>query len=121
MRGRNPTRHRLSDSRQYHHGPTRHAARTAWSHRVGRVAGAARYAVVGRGWRADFYTRLAATMPERFTVTGVAGRGDDLASLVRDGRPEFVVTSVPWSANPSLVERLVDLGVAVLSETPPAP
>lgn len=96
-----------------------------------------RYAVVGRGWRAQFFFKLAELMPERFTVTGVmtrspeaaaevAGRWrlpvtQDLAALLRTGDPEYVITSVPWGVNPGLVETLCERGVPVLSETPPAP
>jgi predicted dehydrogenase len=67
----------------------------------------ARYAIVGRGWRARFYARLAEVMPDRFTVV--------------DTKPDFVVTAVPRDANPGIVERYVADGVPVLSETPPAP
>lgn len=91
-----------------------------------------RFAVVGRGWRARFFFKLAAVMPERFTATGVLTRsaGDDvgwdlpvvqdIASLLRT-EPEFVITSVPWDVNPGLVESLAAVGVPILSETPPAP
>jgi predicted dehydrogenase len=91
-----------------------------------------RFAVVGRGWRAQFFLKLAAVLPERFTATGVMTRnaGDavgwdlpvvqDIQSLLRT-EPEFVVTSVSWDANPGLVEAVAALGVPVLSETPPAP
>ncbi|MEU8077973.1 Gfo/Idh/MocA family oxidoreductase [Catellatospora citrea] len=96
-----------------------------------------RYAVVGRGWRAQFFFKLAELMPERFTVTGVmtrsveaaaevAGRWrlpvtQDLGELLGTGDPEYVITSVPWGVNPGLVETLVERGLPVLSETPPAP
>lgn len=96
----------------------------------------ARYAVIGSGWRADFFLKLAALMPDRFAVTSVITRTAeraaqieatwgvpahrDLDALKRD-RPDFVITSVPWDVNPGLVEALVDLGLPVLSETPPAP
>ncbi|RKE12758.1 putative dehydrogenase [Catellatospora citrea] len=96
-----------------------------------------RYAVVGRGWRAQFFFKLAELMPERFTVTGVmtrsveaaaevAGRWrlpvtQDVGELLATGDPEYVITSVPWGVNPGLVETLVERGLPVLSETPPAP
>ena len=34
---------------------------------------------------------------------------------------DFVVTSLPWATNPELIKVLVERGVPVLSETPPAP
>jgi predicted dehydrogenase len=95
-----------------------------------------RYAVVGRGWRAQFFLRLAATMPERFTVTGVVTRDAEggrevesqfgvasfrsLDDLLRSKRPDFVVTCVPRDINPGFVEEAVAAKLAVLSETPPA-
>ena len=89
-----------------------------------------RYAIVGRGWRARFFLRLATLMPDRFAVTAVLTRTEDpslgvptvrdLDALVRD-RPDFVITSAPWDANPGYVAALVDRGLPVLSETPPAP
>jgi predicted dehydrogenase len=97
----------------------------------------ARYAIVGRGWRARFFLRLAAVMPDRFTVTGVVTRTAEggaqvtsefgvpayrqPADLLGPDRPDFVITSVPWEVNPGLVEWLVEAGMPVLSETPPAP
>ncbi|MDI1465930.1 Gfo/Idh/MocA family oxidoreductase [Catellatospora sp. KI3] len=96
-----------------------------------------RYAVIGRGWRAQFFFKLAALMPDRLQVTGVMTRSaqagaevaaqwrlpvvQDLSDLLRTGDPEFVITSVPWDVNPGLVETLVGRGLPVLSETPPAP
>ncbi len=43
------------------------------------------------------------------------------ASLIAKQRPEFVVTSVPWPVNPEVIGTLVEAGVPVLAETPPAP
>lgn len=95
-----------------------------------------RFALVGHGWRADFYLRLARLLPGRFTCTGVLTRraevGErlerewgvrttrDLDDLLRDD-PRVVVTSVPVAANPDVVRALVERGATVLSETPPAP
>ena len=96
-----------------------------------------RFGVVGTGWRAAFFVRLGQLLPEVLTVTGLVGRtpergaevaaawGTDAfgsaAQLVGESNPDFVISSVPWDANPAVVEQLVDLGVGVLSETPPAP
>lgn len=93
--------------------------------------------IVGTGWRAEFFAKLALAMPERFTLTGAAVRRAavvdevtrrwnvpvylDPSELVRRGRPDFVVSSVPWSANPQVVQTLVAAGARVLTETPPAP
>ncbi|MGI3784632.1 MAG: Gfo/Idh/MocA family oxidoreductase [Janthinobacterium lividum] len=95
------------------------------------------YLVVGTGWRAEPYLRLAAMLPDRFGVTGIvahsqasqerAGRDwgvevhADLDAALAAGRPDFVVLSVPWPVTPVLVRRLVELDLPVLTETPPAP
>jgi predicted dehydrogenase len=96
-----------------------------------------RFGVVGTGWRSEFFVRLGRMRPDLLTVVGVAGRRPErtvevaaewgtiayptAAVLVADGAPEFVISSVPWEVNPGMIEQLVGLGVAVLSETPPAP
>lgn len=96
-----------------------------------------RYAIVGRGWRAQFFLRLARVMPERFEVTRVVTRtaagasevaaewgvptSTEVPDVARERRPDFVITSVPWGVNPGMVEAVVGMGLPVLSETPPAP
>ncbi|XVQ89123.1 Gfo/Idh/MocA family protein [Microbispora siamensis] len=95
-----------------------------------------RFGVVGHGWRADFYFRLARQAPDRFQCVGAVTRRADVGArlerewdiptyrraedLVAAGTPEVVVTSVPRTANAGVLRTLVGLGVAVLSETPPA-
>ncbi len=94
-----------------------------------------RYGVVGRGWRAQFFLRLARLMPDRFTVTGVVTRSAAAAGEIEAGyglpiyrrplellidRPEFVVTAVPRAVTPQVVESLAGAGMPVLAETPPA-
>jgi predicted dehydrogenase len=95
------------------------------------------FAIVGSGWRADFYLRLAAALPEEFAVVGMVVRTTDkgeayerrwgvttyrtVDELLAAQRPAFAVTSVPWAANPGLIRELAGRGVPVLSETPPAP
>ena len=93
------------------------------------------FAIIGAGWRAEFYLRIARACPERFRVTGILARTpgkashltrqfgipvvDDLSDLLAGG-PLFVVTSVSWDANPEWLESLAAAQVPVLSETPPA-
>ena len=95
------------------------------------------YLVVGTGWRAEPYLRLAAMLPARFRVSGIVAhsaasqeraRRDwgvevhaDLDAALAAERPDFVVLSVPWPVTPVLVRRLVELELPVLTETPPAP
>jgi hypothetical protein len=95
------------------------------------------FGIVGGGWRAEFYLRIAHSCPERFGVTGMVVRSEEKGSAVEqrwgvrtfrtlDGMlaetaPRFVVTSVPWGVNPELLKDLVARGVPALSETPPAP
>jgi predicted dehydrogenase len=95
-----------------------------------------RFGIVGHGWRADFYLRLASRLPARFDCVGVVARRPEVAArlarewgvatfatvdeLVAATAPEVVVTSVPREANPGVVQALVALGTPVLAETPPA-
>jgi hypothetical protein len=93
------------------------------------------FAIIGTGWRAEFYLRVAAACPDRFRVAGLVSRGGnpalearfgapcfpDIDALLKKTRPRFVVTSVPWNVNPGTIRALVERGVPVLSETPPAP
>ncbi|GAA3629398.1 hypothetical protein GCM10022223_53730 [Kineosporia mesophila] len=94
-----------------------------------------RCGVVGTGWRAGFFVRLAQLVPEILDIAGVVSRDPERArelgwgvpvfgsveELVAETDPAFVISSVTWQANPAVVEQLVEAGVAVLSETPPAP
>lgn len=97
---------------------------------------AIRYAVVGHGWRADFYFALARQLPSRLHCVGAVTRGKDagrtvelawsvptfrtIDDLLAHTDPEVVVTCVPRSANRELVGDLVGRGFVTLSETPPA-
>ncbi|HEY3330686.1 MAG TPA: Gfo/Idh/MocA family oxidoreductase [Capsulimonadaceae bacterium] len=96
-----------------------------------------KFAIVGAGWRSDFYLRVAKALPERFAVTGVLMRNAEKADAVREAwgvpafvgtlddllrdKPSFVVTSVPWPVNPGLLSELAERKIPALSETPPAP
>jgi predicted dehydrogenase len=95
------------------------------------------FGVVGGGWRAEFFLRLAKMAPEHFAVSGVVTRSAEKGAalstawgvptfrasseLVRATTPEFVIPAVSWDAAPQTVKDLVALDVPVLVETPPAP
>ncbi|MCM3695144.1 Gfo/Idh/MocA family protein [Microbacterium oleivorans] len=95
----------------------------------------ARFAIIGTGWRAEFFLRLAAAAPDRLEVTGVLARSDASAARISPwgapvhrslddllaARPDFVIASVSWDAIPGVITELVGRGVRVLAETPPAP
>jgi predicted dehydrogenase len=98
--------------------------------------GPIRFGIVGTGWRAGFFARLARGLPDRLELAGVVTRSAGRAAEVqRDWgvpayrgisellaeKPEFVIPSVPWEVTPEVTRELVEAGVAVLAETPPAP
>ena len=83
------------------------------------------FVVVGAGWRAEMFWRLAAALPDLECAGAVVRTARDLpvptfASL-DEIHPDFVVTAVPWGANPEVIAEAVRRGLPVLAETPPAP
>ena len=96
-----------------------------------------KFGLVGGGWRAEFFLRIARDLPEQFPLAGIvvrdAGKREKLRAawsvpvfatveeLLAQGQPAFVVTSVPWGANLPLMELLSARQVPILSETPIAP
>ena len=83
------------------------------------------FAVVGAGWRAEMFWRLAAALPDVECVGAVVRTPRDLPvpvfSSLDEIHPDFVVTAVPWPANPAVIIEAVQRGLPVLAETPPAP
>jgi predicted dehydrogenase len=100
------------------------------------MAAPIRFGMIGAGWRAEFFTRIAAAMPDRFQIVGVHTRDpakaaafgvkwtipvcDSLEALA-DLEPDFVVLSVSVGAHLDYSRRLHALNLAVLCETPAAP
>jgi len=94
------------------------------------------FAIVGGGWRAEFYLRIAKALPERFQIVGMVVRDADkgraieqqwavstyrtIAELLAAAKPQFVVACVSWDANPGVCRELAERGLPILSETPPA-
>lgn len=94
-----------------------------------------RFGLVGGGWRAEFFTRIARQMPERFQLAGVWQRDFAKAQAFADawGAPafetlagladvgaDFLVVSVKSDAHPAVLGELHALRQAVLCETPAA-
>ncbi len=92
-----------------------------------------RYAVVGAGWRSEFYLRIAAALPDLFECTGIFIRNENTAKefakkhsaaiyssldALLDTNPDFVVSCVSKANICDEIELLCKKGVAVLSETP---
>jgi predicted dehydrogenase len=93
------------------------------------------FGIIGGGWRAGFFFRIAQAMPERFRIAGCVARTEstrarvkadwnirvfeDMDDLLKE-RPEFVVTSVPRAVSGSLLVDLASRNMPVLAETPPA-
>ncbi|MBY8847262.1 hypothetical protein K7G98_00145, partial [Saccharothrix sp. MB29] len=87
------------------------------------------FAIVGSGWRAEYFRRLATALGDP-VCAGVVSRGPkdlpvpvftSLDECLARAKPDFVVTATPWQVTPGLVVELVERCVPVLAETPPAP
>ncbi|MCX7015097.1 MAG: Gfo/Idh/MocA family oxidoreductase, partial [Candidatus Sumerlaeota bacterium] len=94
------------------------------------------FGIVGGGWRAAFSLRIARACPERFQIPGMVVRTEEkgraiekawgvptfrtLEDMLARATPRFVLSSVPWPANPPILKELVQRGIPALSETPPA-
>jgi predicted dehydrogenase len=95
------------------------------------------FGIVGSGWRTEFFLRIAKELPERFKVSGVVTRTEvtgkniekkfgistyrTIDELLNATKIDFAVVSVPWEIAPIRTKELVERGIPVLSETPPAP
>jgi predicted dehydrogenase len=89
------------------------------------------FALAGFGFRAAAFHRVARALPAVDCVGAVVRAPHrrtlpvpafgELGECLREARPDFLVTAVPWSANPPIVTDAVARGLPVLAETPPAP
>lgn len=95
-----------------------------------------RFGLIGWGWRAEFFARAAAALPDRLALAGVVTRDEARARAVREGfatpvygdvssllaaeRLAFVVVSVPPAIAAQHLATLARANMAVLCETPPA-
>lgn len=94
-----------------------------------------RYAIIGSGWRALYYIRIAKALGEQFEVTGILVRSQEkverftkeygiCATMSKEellaAKPDFVVVAVNRANNKDVCVELMKAGVPVLAETPPA-
>lgn len=94
-----------------------------------------RFGLIGSGWRAEFYIRIAKAVPAEFTLTSVLIRDAEkgktfsekfgvkvvntLEELMQD-QPDFVVLSIKRGKVSDYLTELFRKGIPVLCETPPA-
>ncbi len=92
-----------------------------------------RYGLIGSGWRAEFYIRIAKLVPEKFELTAVLIRDEEkgnkfaekfgvkvvniLEELINDSI-DFVVLAIKRGYVSDYLETLLKLQIPVLSETP---
>lgn len=95
-----------------------------------------RIGVIGGGWRADYYLRVAQQLPDSFSVGGVLVRSTasadritatwalqavtDLQSFLKLGPFDYVALVVPSEAASQYMLELIAANIPVLTETPPA-
>lgn len=93
-----------------------------------------RFIVIGYGWRADFFYRIAKELPEQFEICGAVLRTPERAAQVQAERgvfatssleealatkPDFAVLCVPRAIVKDYLIKLMKADMPVLCETPP--
>ena len=94
------------------------------------------FAIIGAGWRSEFYLRIAHALPDRFRVSGMVVRDAakaakveekwdvkthrTLGALMEGAAPDFAVVCVAQAANAAVLREVADRDVPALVETPPA-
>ncbi|MBW4084413.1 Gfo/Idh/MocA family protein [Paenibacillus sp. S150] len=96
------------------------------------------FGLLGGGWRAEFYLRIARELPEQFAVGAVFVRNKDKAEALSRawgvrvytaigefisaaGACSFTVVSLKKDISTAYLIGLAEAGIPVLAETPPAP
>lgn len=94
-----------------------------------------RYAIIGSGWRAMFYVRIAKALPDQFEVTHLLCRTSEKKKNIEaeydvpvtlkekdifTDEPDFVVVAVNKASIFEVSKQWMEYGYPVLCETPPA-
>lgn len=92
------------------------------------------FILIGYGWRADFFFRIAKALPEQFQIKAVVSRTKERAEEIKKKhevyatenleealktKPDFVVLCVPRQIVEEYLETLMKKEIPVLCETPP--
>lgn len=93
-----------------------------------------RFGLIGSGWRAEFYIRIAQALPDQFELTKVLIREKEkgerfgrlhkvevvntIEELERD-HPDYVVLAIKRGIISGYLPKLFERGIPVLCETPP--
>ncbi|MBC8532429.1 Gfo/Idh/MocA family protein [Yeguia hominis] len=95
-----------------------------------------RFAILGAGWRAAFFLRVAKMLPEMFSVAGVLLRNREKGKRLEETEHvpvfydfdelmketfDFAVVAYPWEVAFEWNQKLFERQIPVLSETPIAP
>lgn len=93
-----------------------------------------KYAVIGSGWRAEFYMRIAKAVPNRFDLKAILTRDIEKARKLSEKynvkvvntidelmeeHPEFVVLAIKRGTVTDYLLKLFEKKIPVLTETPP--
>lgn len=91
------------------------------------------FIIIGGGWRAEFYLRIAKALPEKFNVSAICVRNHERANYIRDhfnvnvvstiedalkASFDFIVNCINKDDISELSVELADKGYYVLAETP---
>lgn len=87
-----------------------------------------KFAVVGTGWRAEFFTRLSRAIPGVECVGSIVRTPRDsdlpiylsLHECIAKAKPDYLIASVPRDVTPSIIRMAVAAGLPIMAETPPA-
>lgn len=94
-----------------------------------------RFALIGSGWRAQYYVRVSQALPDLFELCAMLCRSEEKAAMLRSRynvpaatdedecvsrNPHFVVIAVSKNSAPEVAMRWIKKGFAVLCETPAA-
>lgn len=94
------------------------------------------FAIIGGGWRTEFYIRIAKQLPQLFTISNIYIRNEQKAKafqekwdvpvtssideLIDDQQLQFIVMCISKTNAASELLKLAQLNIPILAETPPA-